>query len=82
MPLPPPNPKPEPTLEESKANIEAAVTAAMAADEDICEIMVPYDQSEELMLWVEASGLRCVRVISKRTARLSINLRLAPLGGE
>lgn len=78
MPLPPPNPKPEPTLEESKANIEAAVTAAMAADEDICEIMVPYDQSEELMWWVMAEGMVCTRVLGNRKATLVVNMRLAP----
>lgn len=78
MPLPPPTPIPEPTLEESKANIEAAVTAAMAADEDICEIMVPYNQSEELMWWVVSEGLLCVRILGQGKATLEINLRRAP----
>lgn len=78
MPLPPPTPIPEPTLEESKANIEAAVTAALAAGQDICEIVVPYDQSETLMWWVIAEGMVCTRVIARRTATLVVNMRLAP----
>jgi hypothetical protein len=79
MPLPPPTPIPEPTLEESKANIEAAVTAALAAGQDICEIVVPYDQGTELRIWVESEGMCCGCVFSKpRKATLVINMRLAP----
>lgn len=84
MPLPVPTPPPEPTLEESKANIEAAVTAALAAGQDICEIVVPYGQSEELMWWVMAEGMVCTRVLGNK-ATLVINMRLAPpvpQGGE
>lgn len=79
MPLPVPTPPPEPDIEQSKANIEAAVTAALAAGEDICEIVVLYDQSETLRAWVESEGMRCGCVISKpRKATLVINMRLAP----
>jgi hypothetical protein len=79
MPLPVPTPTPEPTLEESKANIEAAVTAALAAGQDICEIVVPYDQGETLRAWVESEGMRCGCVIERpKKATLVINMRLAP----
>jgi len=79
MPLPTPTPIPEPTLDESKAAIEAAVIAALAAGQDICEIEVPYDQARELRVWVESEGMCCGCVFSKpRKARLVINMRLAP----
>ena len=77
MPLPVPTPIPEPTLEQSKASIEAAVTAALAAGQDICEIVVPYGQSEELMWWVMAEGMVCTRVLGNK-ATLVVNMRLAP----
>ena len=79
MPLPVPTPTSEPTLEESKANIEADVTAASAAGQDICEIVVPYDQAETLRAWVESEGMRCGCVIERpKKATLVINMRLAP----
>jgi hypothetical protein len=79
MPLPPPTPPPEPDIEQSKANIEAAVTAALAAGQDICEIVVPYDQAETLRAWVETEGMRCGCVIERpKKATLVINTRLAP----
>lgn len=83
MPLPVPTPPPEPTLEESKANIEADVTSALAAGQDICEVVVPYDQSETLRAWVESEGMRCACVNAKRKATLVINMLMAPpAGGE
>jgi hypothetical protein len=78
MPLPTPTPVPEPDIEQSKVNIEAAVTAALAAGQDICEIVVPYDQSETLRAWVESEGMRCACANSKRKATLIVNMRLAP----
>lgn len=85
MPFPVPTPPVEPTLDESKANVEAAISAALAAGETVCEYVVPYDQAEELRLWVESNGMRCACTISRpKKATLVVAMYLAPVpaGGE
>lgn len=85
MPFPVPTPPVEPSLDESKANVEAAISAALAAGETICEVVVPYNQAEELRLWVEANGMRCACTIErpkKSTLVVSMYLAPFPVGGE
>jgi hypothetical protein len=79
MPFPTPTPPPEPTLDESKATVEAAISAALAAGQAFCEIVVPFDQAEELRIWVEANGMRCGCVIERpKKATLVVAMYLAP----
>lgn len=51
-------PAPE-TLVECKARVSADLDAAIAADDPVCEVVVPYAYGQELREWVESEGLRC-----------------------
>jgi excisionase family DNA binding protein len=71
-----------------KASVEAAISAALAAGQTVCEIVVPFSQAEDLRAWVEANGMRCACVIERpKKATLVVSMYLAPpqpepVGGE
>jgi hypothetical protein len=79
MPLPSIQQSVAETLEEAKTRIEAAVVDALG-QQDVVEIEVPLQLSQDLLKWVEDEGMMCgCQILPNNKSILAINTTQPPL---